>query len=236
MTTTNQQAPSVPATPNPAAQLAQALGLGTLLAQAPTVAQHLAAWVAGLATGRRGITVQGAYYAATAVAQALNGGNPVTPGHVAATYLALGGVAPGRGNANGYGAGKQLTLMHSSHYGANKHLTGTGVQHAQGTAQGAPTYTVPAAVLQGVQFAPNVLATLRSAAQAHLTAYGKHPCGCNAKGVAALATIAAGNGSSVQPGTGACGTGRKLGNGTFAVPAPSPAKPANKATTTNKGK
>lgn len=215
-------------TSNPAAQLAQALGLPHLLAQAPTVAANLATWVAGTSTGRRGITVQGAYLAAAAVAQVLNGGQPPTPGHIAATYLALGGVAPGRGNATGYGASNGYTLMHSAYYGANKHMAPLGgVQHGTGTAQGAPTWAVPSAVLAQVQLPPGVAARLLAGwgqgasaqvgAATYLAQYASAPCGCNAKGKAGLAAIAAGN--KPNPG-GHCGTGRKLGSGQFAKPVP----------------
>lgn len=229
-TTSNAPAPTAQVAPTgPAAQLASALGLPHLLAQAPTVAAHLAAWAASTSAGRRGITVQGTYLAAAAVATVLNGGQPVTPGHVAATYLALGAVAPGRGNLDGFGASNGYTLGHSAYYGANKHLKALGgVQHGKGTAQGAPTWLVPAAVLAGVQLTPQQQATMRNAAQQQLAAYQAQPCGCNAKGRAARTAIAAG--TKVAPGTGTCASGRKVGNGQFAAPAPAtvqqPAKPA----------
>lgn len=203
--------------PTPAmVQLGNALGLPNL---PQGVAIALAQWVQGNATGRRGITVQGTYAAAAVVAQALNGGNAVTPGHVAATYLALGATAPGWGKAGSYAQVQGYTVQHSAMYGANKHLVPPLLQHGQGTPQGAPTWVAPATVVQGTRNAlqaAGVLAKLHAAASGHLAVHAGttnpvQPCGCT-KGKAK-----------------ACGTGRKVGPGTFApLPAPAQGKPANK--------
>ncbi len=186
------------------AQQASALGLPVLLAKAQQAAVTLAAWVAGTVAGRRTTyTVQGAYHAALAMAVAANNGHPVAPGMVASAYLALGGVAPGRSNASGYGASRGLTLWHSAMYGANKHLVGRNVVHAGSHVGGATLYTVPAPVLASVQAtvpAP-VLAALAGAMQANLAAALLAPCGCNTKG---------------RP----CASARKVGAATYSLAAP----------------
>lgn len=196
-------------TPN-AAQVA-ALGLPKLATVASKAASALTAWVLGTSTGRRGITAQGTYHAAAAVAVAANNGQPVTTGHIGAMYMALGAVPPGWGGGVGFAQRKGYTMQHSANYGANKHTV--GLQHAPGTTQGASAYTVPSAVLQAVQAAMprTVLVQLASAAQQHLTRYATVVCGCR----------------TGKPGP--CGTGRKLGNGQFALAGkPTPAKRATR--------
>lgn len=219
-TATNNNAQATPVQGNgptvAQVQLGTALGLPGL---PQVVAVALAQYVQGNATGRRGITVQGTYVASAVVAQALNGGNAVTPGHVAATYLALGATAPGWGKAGSYAQVQGFTPQHSAQYGANKHLAAPLLAHGNGTPQGAPTWQVPSAhgaLVQGTAralHAAGVFANLHAAASRQLALHAGTttpvvPCGCTK-----------GKGK-------ACGTGRKVGSGQFApLPAP-PALPA----------